>query len=44
MHKEKRVVLLIVWRASVRDWLAQAQSSQSHAQGWEYTVELNILT
>lgn len=42
MHKDKRVVWLIVWRASVHDWLAQVQSSPMLTV-WEYIVGENFL-
>lgn len=48
MHKDERVVWLVVWRASVHDWLALAQA-QAQAQSspmlrvWEYIVGKNFL-
>lgn len=44
MQKDERVVWLVIWRASVHDWLAQAQAQSSPMLTvWECIVGTNFL-
>lgn len=44
MHKDERVVWLVVWGASVHDWLALAQAQSSPMiTVWEYIMGKNFL-